>query len=89
MIFLENFGRAGGGVISDLKHFIANFFGSETAVLVVNFRKNLERGGGGFRSEKFHCKFVAHATDLSKLSEKIAIYFLKKGRGFKGRSKIF
>ena len=31
--------------------------------------------------ENFHCKFDAGATDLSKNSEKIAIYFPKKGRG--------
>ena len=62
--FPENF-RKGGGVISDPKNFIAIFFALEKAILVMNFRKKLRKGGGHFQSEKFHCKFGAGATGLS------------------------
>ena len=68
----------GGGVISDPKNFIAIFFALEKAILVMNFRKKLRKGGGHFRSEKFHCKFSAGATGLRKKSQ---YFFPKKGRG--------
>ena len=68
--FPENFRKGGEGVISDLKNFIAIFFALETVILVMNFRKNFKKGGGGhFRSEKFHCKFSAGATGLRKKSQ--------------------
>ena len=38
----------GGGVISDPKNFVAIFFALERAFLVMNFRKNLRKGGGAF-----------------------------------------
>ena len=34
----------GGGVISDPKNFIAIFFALEKAILVMNFRKKLQKG---------------------------------------------
>ena len=74
--FPENF-RKGGGVISDPKNFIAIFFALEKAILVMNFRKKLRKGGGHFRSEKFHCKFSAGATSLRKKSQ----YFSQKRGG--------
>ena len=36
----------GGGVISDLKKFIAICFALETAILVMNFRKKRQKGVG-------------------------------------------
>ena len=60
------------------KNFIAIFFALEKAILVMNFRKKLRKGGGHFRSEKFHCKFSAGATGLWKKSQ---YFFPKKGRG--------
>ena len=75
--FPENF-RKGGGVISDPKNFIAIFFALEKAILVMNFRKKLRKGGGHIRSEKFHCKFSAGATCLRKKSQYI---FRKRGGG--------
>ena len=91
--FPENF-RKGGGVISDLKNFIAIFFALGKAFLVINFRKKLRKGGGRhFRSEKLHCKFSAGATGLRKKSQ---YCFPKKGRGgsgavrkFSGNSSVF
>ena len=51
--FLEKFQRGGGGgVISDPKNFVAIFFALETALLVMNFRKNFEIGGGSFPIQK-------------------------------------
>ena len=38
----------GGGVISDPKNFIAICFALEKAILVMNFRKKLRKGGGSF-----------------------------------------
>ena len=78
----------GGGAISDPKNFVAIFFALEKAILVMNFRKMLRKGGGDhFRSEKFHCKFSASATGLRK---KLQYFFPKKGRGgVKGCSEIF
>ena len=38
--------EGGGGVISDLKNFIGIFFALETVILVMNFRKNFEKGRG-------------------------------------------
>ena len=67
-----------GGVISDPKKFIAIFFALEKAILVMNFRKKLRKGGGHFRSEKFHCKFSAGATSLRKKSQ---YFFRKRGGG--------
>ena len=52
----------------------------------MNFRKKLRKGGGHFRSEKFHCKFSAGATGLRKKSQYI---FRKRGGGVKGRLEIF
>ena len=49
----------GGGVIFDPKNFIAIFFTSKTAILVMIFRKNFQKGGGHFRSKKICCKFCA------------------------------
>ena len=46
--FPENFRKGGGGVISDPKNFIAIFFALEKAILVMNFRKKLRKGGGSF-----------------------------------------
>ena len=43
--FPENFRR--GGVVSVPKNFVAIFFVLETALLVMNFRKNFEIGGVG------------------------------------------
>ena len=43
--FLENFRRGGGGRFRS-KKFRCNFFALETALLVMNFRKNFEIGGG-------------------------------------------
>ena len=62
--FSENF-RRGGGVISDLKNFIAIFFALEKAILVMNFRKKLR-------------KFSAGATGLRKKSQ---YFFSEKGAG--------
>ena len=45
--FTENF-RKGGGGISDPKNFLAIFFALEKAILVMNFRKKLRKGGGSF-----------------------------------------
>ena len=36
-----------GGVISDLKNFIAIFFALETVIFVMNFRKNFKKRGVG------------------------------------------
>ena len=44
--FLKNF-QGGGEVVSDPKKIVAIFFALETALLVMNFRKNFEIGGGG------------------------------------------
>ena len=51
------------------ENFIAIFFALETVIFVMNFRKNFKKGGGHFRSEKFHCKFSAGATGLRKKSQ--------------------
>ena len=75
--FPENF-QKWGGIISDPKKFIAIFFALEKAILVMNFRKKLRKGGGHFRSEKFHCKFSAGATGLRKNRN---IFFRKRGGG--------
>ena len=77
-----------GGIISDPKNFIAFFFALETVILVMNFRKNFKKGGGGhFRSEKFICKFSAGATSLRK--NRNIIFRKRGGGGAKGRSEIF
>ena len=70
--------RGEGGVISDPKNFIAIFFALEKAILVMNFRKKLRKGGGHFQSEKFRCKFSAGATSLQKNCN---IFFPKRGGG--------
>ena len=46
-VFLEKVRRGGGGVISDPKNFIADFFYLEQYILVVNFGKNVQKGGKG------------------------------------------
>ena len=51
------------------------------------FRKNVKKGGGHFRSEKFHCKFGAGATGLSWISEKCNI-FSEKRQGW-GSTAVF
>ena len=38
----------GGGGISDPKNFVAIFFALEKAILVINFREKLRKGGGSF-----------------------------------------
>ena len=46
-VFLENF-RRGGGVISDPKNYIADFFGFKTVYFGRKFWKKCpKRGGGG------------------------------------------
>ena len=81
------FPKGGGdGAISDLKNFIAIFFALETAILVMNFRKKIEKGGGHFRSEKFHCKFSAGETGLRRKSQ---YFYPKKGRGRGGGQRPF
>ena len=45
--FPENFQKGGGGVISDPKKFVSIFFALETAILVINFREKLRKGGRG------------------------------------------
>ena len=45
-VFLEKF-RRGGGVISDPKKYVADFLVSKRYILVVNFGKNVQKGGKG------------------------------------------
>ena len=40
-------GPKGGGVISDPKNYIADFLVSKRYILVVNFGKNVQKGGRG------------------------------------------
>ena len=68
----------GGGVISDLKNFIAIFLHLKQLFLSWISRKTSKKGGGHFRSEKFHCKFSAGATGLRKNRNE---FFRKRGRG--------
>ena len=57
----------GGGVISDTKNYIANFLVSERYILVVNFGKNVQKGGGGFISNPK--KFIANLRKLAHIYE--------------------
>ena len=76
----------GGGVIFDLKNFIAIFLHLKQLFLSWISRKTSKKGGGGhFRSEKFHCKFSAGATGLRK---KLQWNFPKKGRGGGGAKAV-
>ena len=80
-------GGGGGWVISDLKSFIA-IFCIQNCNFSLEFPENFEKGGGHFRSEKFHCKFGAVWSGLQK---KLLYIFRKRGGGgvVKGRSKNF
>ena len=53
--YLENFRR--GGVISDLKNFIAIFVALAMVILVMNFRKNFKKGGWSFPIRKISLRF--------------------------------
>ena len=57
-VFLENF--RGGGVISDPKNYIADFFGFKTVYFGRKFWKKCPKRGEGGSSliQKFHCKFT-------------------------------
>ena len=70
--------KGGGGVISDPKNFVAIFFALETALLVMNFRKNFEIGGGVISDPK---NFVANSVLVVMTLEKIATFFPKRGGG--------
>ena len=81
--------KGGGGVISDPKNFVAIFFALETALLVMNFRKNFEIGGGSFPIQKISLQIQCWS---SWILEKIATFFPKKGGGgwgVKGRLELF
>ena len=39
--------KGGGGIISDTKNYIADFLVSKRYILVVNFGKNVQKGGEG------------------------------------------
>ena len=73
----------GGGVISDPKNFVAFFFALKTPNLVMIFWKNVKKGGGHFRSEKFRCKFGAVWSGLEKNRN---IFFRKRGGGGRSRA---
>ena len=49
----------------------------------MNFRKISERGGGHFRSKKFHCNFfcIRNGNFGNEFAEKIAMKFSEKGGG--------
>ena len=82
-VFLENF-RRGGGVISDPKNYIADFFGFKTVYFGRKFWKKCpKRGGGGVISNPKN--FIANLrklTHIYKFSQKKAqCNFQKRGGG--------
>ena len=87
--FPENFRKGGGGegVISDPKNFIAIFFALEKAILVMNFRKKLRKGGGVISDLK---NFIANLVLVQPVCGKNRNIFSEKGAGgVRGRSEIF
>ena len=62
MFFWKTSEGGRGGVISDPKNYIADFFGFKTVYFGRKFWKKCpkrgEGGGGHLQSKKFHCKFT-------------------------------
>ena len=59
--------KGGGGIISDPKNYIADFLVSKRYILVVNFGKNVQKGGeGGHLQSK---KFIANLRKLTHIYE--------------------
>ena len=77
----------GGGVISDTKNYIANFLVSERYILVVNFGKNVQKGGRGVISNPKN--FIANLRKLAHIYEllpkKAQCNFQKVTGGGQGR----
>ena len=82
-------------VISDPKNFVAIFFALEKAILVINFREKLRKGGGVISDLK---NFVANLVLAQPVCGKNRnIFFRKRGGGggseavrkFSGNSSIF
>ena len=71
-----DWGDGGGRFWS--KKFHCNFFALETALLVMNFRKNFEIVGGSFPIQKISLQIQCWS---SWILEKIATFFPKKGGG--------
>ena len=67
--FSENFRRE-GGVVSDPKNFVAIFFALETALLVMNFRKNFKIGGVISDPKNFVANSVLVVMILEKIIER-------------------
>ena len=79
-VFLEKFRKGGGGAFPIQKITLQILLVSKRYILVVNFGKNVQKGGrgGGHRqSKKFHCKFT-HTYEFSGKKRNV---ISKKGLG--------
>ena len=75
-VFLENFRRGGGGSFPIQKITLQIFLVSKRYILVVNFGKNVQKGGEGgghLQSKKFHCKFTQVNAYLRTFAKKSAM----------------
>ena len=89
-VFLENSRRGGGGVISDPKNYIADFFGFKTVYFGRKFWKKCPKRGGGGGVISNPKKFIANLrklTHIYKFSQKKAQCNFQKWGGGGGGSK--